>query len=79
MQSKGGAHPLSLPSGRRVLLHGQGLLDVKGEHGLKKDRAVLSEERPKFGIIQDPHRIIANENAVLCNHAAYVHSAYMGP
>jgi hypothetical protein len=26
---------------------------------VEKNRAVLSEERTEFGIIQDPHRIIA--------------------
>jgi hypothetical protein len=58
-QPEGCAHPLSQTSGRRLLLHGQGLLDIKVEHGLKNDRAVLSEERAELGIIQDPKRIIA--------------------
>ena len=59
IQPKGCAHPLSQTSGRRLLLHGQGLLDVKVEHGLKDARAVLSEERTELSIIQYPQHIIA--------------------
>jgi hypothetical protein len=53
------AHPLSQTSGRRLLFYGQGLLDIKVEHGLKDERTVLSEERIELGIIQYPQRIMA--------------------
>ena len=59
IEPKWSPHPLAQTSGRRLLLHGQGLLDVKVEHSLKDERTVLSEERDELGIIQDPQRIIA--------------------
>jgi hypothetical protein len=57
-----------------LLLHGQGLLDVKVKHGLKDDRAVLSKERIELGMIQSSNGIIAKENAFLRNHMVYVPS-----
>ena len=59
-----------------MLLQGQGLLDVKVEHGLKDERAVVSKERTDLGIIQYPHRVIAEENAFLCNHVIHVPCNY---
>ena len=59
IQPKEGIHPLAQPRGRRLLLKGHGLPDVKLEHGLKEVRTVLAEERKKLDILQDPKRIIA--------------------
>ena len=59
-----------------MLLLGQGLLDVKVEHGLKDERAVVSTERTELGIIQYPHRVIAKENAFLRNHVIHVPCNY---